>query len=183
VTFQPFVVNCLTCGSALRVTDPGIVGTIASCPKCESMVPIDLPSIVAKNTPPQVAVGQSSIDSEAITEDAIAPEGFAADQLGHSDDVADSSVPKPPSPFLGQVPPQDEAADAIPTSQVWQSQRTTRSRQIALIATLSMTGLLAAVAVFGWFVSSWQDRSDSGSVAAASIDSKIDPKPEQTAAV
>lgn len=183
LTFQPFVVNCLTCGSALRVTDPGIVGTIASCPKCESMVPIDLPSIVTKTTPPQVAVGQSSIDSEAITEDAIAPEGFAADQLGHSDDVADSSVPRPPSPFLGQVPPQNEAAGAIPTSQVWQSQRTTRSQQIALIATLSMTGLLAAGAIFGWFVSIWQDRSDSGSVAAASIDSKIDPKSEQTDAV
>lgn len=83
LSFQPFVVHCLTCGSQLHVTDPAIVGTIATCPKCHSMVQIDPPSdplggeslgsdgLGSDQAGRQVAVGGSSIDSQAITEEAI----------------------------------------------------------------------------------------------------------------
>lgn len=93
----------------------------------------------------QVAVGQSDVDSQAITEDGIAqdeegslataemPEGFS----GSEDLDADESA-------VSAVPPQ------------WQSDRTRRSRQIALVVALSFSGLLTAVAIFSWFVRSWQ---------------------------
>ena len=47
-----------------RTSDPSLIGTIASCPKCNSMVQIDRPT-------DQVAVGRSGVDSQAITEEAI----------------------------------------------------------------------------------------------------------------
>ncbi len=166
MTFQPFAVKCLTCGSNLRVTDPAIVGTIAACPKCQSMVQIDPvgidPDAEGQSPPQQLAVGSSSVDSQAITEDAIAPQQLAADS-------------KPGQPFVGGELVSQEQLDPIPPTQRWQSERTERSRQIALIATLSFTGLLIAAAMFGWFVSSWHQPS-------ASIDnSEVDPATETTA--
>ncbi|MDB4749975.1 hypothetical protein OAF83_03630, partial [Rubripirellula sp.] len=66
--FKPFAVQCLTCASQLRVSDPAIVGTIAACPKCGSMVEINRPD-------GQVEIGRSGVDSQAITEDAITADG------------------------------------------------------------------------------------------------------------
>ena len=134
--FQPFAVQCLTCGSQLRVTDPSIVGTIATCPKCSSMVQIDRPA-------GQVEVGRSSIDSQAITEEAIAAEdgsSFEPNVDAQGFTGTDSVPDEMPS---GAIPPD------------WQSDKTRRSKQVALVVALSVSGLLLAVAVFGWFVRSW----------------------------
>ena len=64
LSFKPFAVQCLTCASQLRVSDPAVVGTIAACPKCGSMVEINRPDS-------QVEIGRSGVDSQAITEEAI----------------------------------------------------------------------------------------------------------------
>ena len=163
MTFQPFSVNCLTCGSTLRVTDPAIVGTIASCPKCESMVQIDQPTTDAPadaaGSPSQVAVGQSSIDSGAITKDAIAPADLTPAKLGDND-AGSSTVD---GPFAGNAPPPNPTTSdqsvAVPPPPAWQSQQSARTKQVALIASLSIGGLIAAAAAFGWFVSVWQAKS------------------------
>lgn len=139
--FQPFAVQCLTCGSQLRVTDPSIVGTIGTCPKCSSMVQIDRPA-------GQVEVGRSSVDSQAITEEAIAADDGSSfepnvDAQGfHGTDSIPDEMPS------GAIPPD------------WQSDKTRRSKQVALVVAVSVSGLLLAVAVFGWFVRSW-GKSDS----------------------
>lgn len=204
MTFKPFVVNCLTCGSTLRVTDPAIVGTIASCPKCESMVQINGPSTATQATPPprrmvpgpnapsqnapgqnapsqiaagQIAAGQSSIDSEAITEDAIAAADFDAGESDLADSSSKLDRSRNPSPFSGHAPSQEDRTSTVPSSVGWQSERTVRSRQIALITTLAIASLVVAASVFGWFVSTWQDRPTSRPVAEADANPAAKPDP------
>ena len=156
LSFQPFAVQCLTCGSRLRVTDPAIVGTIAACPKCSSMVQIERPA-------GQVAVGRANVDSEAITEEAIASEGIAAEKSTASGFEGAETV-EPNAAIASAVPPD------------WQSERTRRSRQIALVAALSLSGLLTSVLVFGWFVRSWRGNS---AAAQAEVQSELSADPSQ----
>lgn len=147
--FEPYAVQCLTCGSQLRVTDPSLIDTIATCPKCGSMVQIEPPA-----SPGQVAVGQPNVDSEAITEDAIA----------FDEEVSGDTAPS--APFEGEAGPSDHPEAAPATSPLqWQSERTQRSRQIALVVAVSISGLLVAVAVFSWFVQSWQSDQPGEQVA------------------
>ncbi|MDG2220711.1 MAG: hypothetical protein P8L85_04990 [Rubripirellula sp.] len=140
LSFEPFSVQCLTCGSRLRVTDPAIVGTIAACPKCASMVQIEQESAEATAAPQQVAVGHSDVDSQAITQGSIAAE--QGDDLPEITDAhgfsGDSSSP---------------TDDGLPPD--WQSAGTRRTRQVVLISLLSVTGLIAAIVVFTWFVRSF----------------------------
>lgn len=145
MSFQPFAVQCQTCSSRLRVTDPAIVGTIAACPKCNSMVKIDPPGA-------RVAVGRSSVDSQAITEEGI--------------DVADAPIDPSATSANGQRFSGSEEIDSGSTDTVtpadpyqWQSDRTRRSRQVALVVALSLAGLCSGVAIFSWFVQSWRKRS------------------------
>jgi len=119
LTFQPFAVQCLTCGSTLRVTDASIVGTIVTCPKCQSMVQIQPGG--------QIAIGQSSVDSEAITQDAIEPQ---PDQTG----------PVSPAPL-----PHSRHSYGV--------------RQIVLVAAVSVTALLIAVALFAGFVHRYRSQA------------------------
>ncbi len=104
------------------------------------MVQIDRPG-------PQVAVGGSGIDSQAITEEAISASEGAA--LGSADST--------PSGFVGDEGNRSGfgvSASASPMPPQWQSDRTQRSRQIALVVAVSLASLLVAVAGFWWFVQS-----------------------------
>ena len=95
----------------------------------------------------QVAVGQSSIDSEAITEESIPVDSSAMD---HPDD------PNAPA-FAGAESVADPHESDSPTSALsWQSEKAQRSRQIALVVAVSISGLLLAIAIFGWFIQSWR---------------------------
>lgn len=156
VTFQPFAVQCVTCGSSLRVTDESLLGTIATCPKCQSMVQIETENVAASSEQPpgpppaQLAVGTASVDSQAITEDAV-----ISKEIDWSGDPSSASH----SGFAGAVtaPPQPPAT--IENNQPLLSPQVQRSKQIALVATLSISGLLLAVAIFSWFVLRWQAAS------------------------
>ncbi len=148
MSFEPFAVQCTTCASRLRVTDPAVVGTIASCPKCHSMVEIARPQ-----PKQQVAVGSPQVDSEAITEEAIA-----------AGSASEFEPPDVPSGFGGQMldtaPSGQSAADHAPAiggplPPTWESSRTQRSRHIALVVALAGSGLIAAVLMFTWFVKNW----------------------------
>ncbi len=142
---EPFSVQCLTCGSRLRVTDPAIVGTIAACPRCNSMVQIERPGN-------QVAVGASNVDSQAITEDAI--------DAPHEPEIADTDTSSSFSGTDSIAPSSDEQPGlASPLPPAFQSERTHRSRQIALVVAVSVSGLLAAVLFFSWFVRNWREQS------------------------
>ncbi|TWU40750.1 hypothetical protein [Novipirellula artificiosorum] len=154
MAFEPFFVECLTCGSRLRVSDPGLVGTIATCPKCSSMVAIEppTPTLPANQRPAggQVAVGNANVDSEQITRDAL-----SANEMGSATETHPPLVPS--DGFLGSdsVAP-DTIHDSTPPidPDAWQSARTRQSRQVALVVAVSMASLITAIAVFVWFVRS-----------------------------
>jgi hypothetical protein len=111
------------------------------------------PPIDARQAAQQVAVGSPQVDSEAITEEAIAaepadqidpssvPRGFGADETLAPDPRINNEVP------LGG-----------PVSPSWQSERQQRSRQIALIVAIAGSGLIASAILFGWFVKNWQSK-------------------------
>lgn len=168
LSFEPFSVQCLTCGSRLRVTDPAIVGTIAACPKCASMVQIEQDPADTTAAPQQVAVGDADVDSQAITQGSIAAEQGA--DLGEVTDVHG---------FSGDSSGSNN--DSVPPD--WQSAGTRRTRQIVLISLLSVTGLITAIVVFAWFVRSFGE----GSTVADSGTQVVDADPgidqDQTEAV
>ena len=176
MSFQPFAVQCLTCASQLRVSDPVIVGTIAACPKCGSMVEINRPD-------GQVEIGRSGVDSQAITEEAISTDSrIAIGMVPQGNDEgfagADSVLPENSDGLSGAMHPD------------WQSTKTQKSRQIALVIALSATGLIAAVMFFGWFVTSWGKQEirqvstatnqPDDSIEQASTDLDKNPKTEAT---
>ncbi len=159
MSFEPYSVECLTCGSRLRVTDPSLVGTIASCPKCESMVQIDPPAH-------QVAVGGSSVDTQAITEDAISS----------PETDSDANQVETSGGFVGGEATSEDTTGAAPIPPQWQSSRSQRSRQIALVAAVSISGLLAAVLLFSWFVRNWRSNDN---VAQQDPAAEVDTDPAQ----
>lgn len=170
MNFVPISVECLTCGSRLKVTDPALIGSIANCPKCNSMVQVQPP----EPPPAQVAIGNANVDSEALTEDSIdvGDEGLDQDQL--------------PSGFAGEIEsPESEVAPAGPIPPNWQSEKAQRSRQIGLIVAISASTLLGAVLFFGWFVKSWNQKADTetkpaGLVATESLNPKVDEEAESS---
>ncbi|MGB7323676.1 MAG: hypothetical protein WBD31_02305 [Rubripirellula sp.] len=180
MSFQPYAVQCPTCGSRLRVTDPAVIGTIAACPKCQSMVQIDPPATDStrtdsepKNRPPtqavpasqpaqsqpgqlkpgQLQVGAASIDSEAITEEAVRPGELDSTLAGNSD----SSLERGFSGDENFAPPVEPPGTALPAE--WESDRTRQTRQIALVATVSISTLLVAGIAFAWFAHSYRNRT------------------------
>jgi hypothetical protein len=100
----------------------------------------------------QVAVGQSSVDSQAITEEGI--------EVGDgSTDVAEESNGARPFARSETIDANGDDLVAPADPSQWQSDRTRRSRQIALVVALSLAGLLSGIAVFSWFVHTWRQRS------------------------
>ena len=175
MSIEPFVVQCQTCTSRIRVTDPALVGTIANCPKCNSMIQIEPPT-----TSPQVAIGNASVDSQALTEESI-------DAGEEPSDPA--AVPSGFENVEGTAPPIEDSPIAPPVHPEWQSETTQRSRQIGLIVALSACSLLGAVLMFGWFIRSWnqgrETADDSQAIASLpdtepSPDSSSEPDASET---
>jgi hypothetical protein len=63
---EPFTIQCTTCQSKLRVRDAALLHQIVNCPKCSSMIQVELPGRLSVP-----AAGQSNVDSTAVTKEAI----------------------------------------------------------------------------------------------------------------
>ncbi|TWT82193.1 hypothetical protein CA13_36540 [Planctomycetes bacterium CA13] len=104
----------------------------------------------------QVAVGNSNVDSEQITRDAM-----SAVDIDSPDNTADSHVP--PTAFQGaEIVAAETIEDVAPpiAGEGWQSDQTRKSRQIALVVAVSIASLLTAAVVFVWFVRSRNPKAD-----------------------
>ena len=159
--FEPFAISCSTCGAHLRVTNPALVGTIANCPKCGSLVQI-AGSPDGDAGPPEVAgmtVGADPVDSEAITRDTVEP----PETINSPTPGGGFAAPPEEPGTASRVPP-----SAIETSSppAWQSARTERTRHIAMVVAIATCGLIVTSALFGWFVHSWNGRGQGLSIAS-----------------
>ncbi len=105
-------------------------------------------------------MGASNVDSQAITEDAIAAPSDS--EIGDSEEQASGFADSRPDAV--QDDPASETAS--PPNPAWQSQRTQKSRQIALVIAVSAAGLLAAGLFFSWFVRTWKAPAETAQVDA-----------------
>ncbi len=148
---EPFTIICSTCQSRIRVRNPNLIGQLANCPKCNSIIQIELPQQIHVDIPGNVA------DSSALTKEALqAPDDeYRLAPLAPSGNLNDieSLIPPPTTAAvetwesLTSAPP---AAPPMPT-QDWSSQQTARSRQLLLVGILGISGVLFAGLLFVGF--------------------------------
>ena len=180
------------------MADAALVGTISSCPKCQSMVQINPPAETQATEPPQdaqsqqdarspqVALGAASVDSEAITEDGISG-SLSGRNLGQTDGNAPLSTSDQISPgdqaergFANTPPASDQPTLVGPPpawqdDTGWQSSQTRRTRHIVMIATLAISTLCLTILLFGWFVRSQkQSVSQVAKVQESAMDVDVD---------
>ena len=162
MSFEPVSIACATCGSQLRVTNPALLGTIAPCPKCRSLVEIPAEggeeSARESARPPvdhrearvggeeairrRLALGDERVDSEAITQDGLErPDSFA-----------------PPAQTGGFAEPpewptaSETAGEPVRPATDWQRPQTERTRNIVLVTAIGSCGLVITALLFSWFV-------------------------------
>lgn len=107
----------------------------------------------------QMAVGEGDVDSEALTRDGIAADGFA-DSLPLTDGDLQGPLKETWNATLPPLAPPPSSAEPAPVGDLppvaWQSASSARTRQIAGIAALSTITLLIAAGIFTWIVRSWK---------------------------
>ncbi len=178
---EPFTVICATCDSRIRVRNPNLVGQLATCPKCSSMIMIapseSEPQQANGNSPPgQVQVsGRRAlpVDSTAVTKEGLVvnmggaidspsfPQAARASSPSDTDneyrlaDFDHESGALAPPPVQQQLSPtqawQPHTAPHVPTSQ-WTSESTNRTRQYLLIGFLGISGIALAALLFTGFL-------------------------------
>ncbi len=179
----------MTCDTQFRVTRAELVGTIVACPKCGSMMQIVAPDEIA--VPPTdlisaggqvgMAVGQESVDSEAMTEASnilgVGEVDFA--DSGPSDPGASASSGNPTTRARFEVdesiaapaagPAIHDPAATPPLPMAFESAGATRSRQIALVVLTLISGLCVSGLLFFLFVRSWDRQTPASNLASESV--------------
>ncbi|MDA9776967.1 hypothetical protein N9D38_00900 [Rubripirellula sp.] len=156
LSFQPFAVQCLTCSRHLRVNDPKIVGSIATCPNCQSMVEILPPGENPIPSDENQTSESPTFDSQAITEETLGSEqqrtslGLAPPTASGFADNGETSSGAPPV-MSG-------------TGVQWESDDARRKKQVGLVVAISALSLLLCLAGFAWFVKSWTSDQPTASV-------------------
>ncbi|WP_230270412.1 hypothetical protein [Rhodopirellula halodulae] len=167
--FQPFAVQCVSCQSKLKVTNPQLIGNIVNCPKCSSFVQIEAPAEqghastsppVAPAPPSQVSLGDDSFDSEALTEAGLStgdlPTGdLPTSALEHAAaplEATDSGPPPVDDSAMSESIGEEECSHAaIDPNELYQ----TRRRGVSKSAAIWVVGSLVSVSVMAvavlWF--------------------------------
>ena len=161
-------VRCVTCESRLRVTDPAMIGTLANCPKCGSIVAVseeNLESATGGTPPPPPGGGGAAgrgetVDSDAVTRESIDLAAIATEAGPGTD---------PPSGFRQEEKPEGTPPpDGTPRP----DETPSRSHVIPIGAiTAVAVGIIAALAAAGVF------RRDPGPSRTDAVIAKADPPP------
>lgn len=166
---DPFTIHCSSCQSRIRVRNPSMIGQIANCPKCGSMIMIAAPQPPAA-APQQILVdsGTGSVtDSVALTKEAmpVPDEGLLGevhplehgfDQAFRSEGLPDVTPPDPnpfeslsPASWMPEPTPPprvDEVAPSTPPPP------RSDSRQIMLVAAIGLCSVAVACGIFFAFL-------------------------------
>ncbi|MEZ6082304.1 MAG: hypothetical protein R3C56_43495, partial [Pirellulaceae bacterium] len=65
---EPFTITCTSCASRVRVRNPELLGQLANCPKCNSMILI---------APPNTAVSKAGTDIDGAAREGHHAQGGA----------------------------------------------------------------------------------------------------------
>ena len=144
-----FSIQCATCQATLNVRDEALIGQILACPKCQSMVMVELPE--------GYQAEDSDDASRAAESGESVPQAAGAAKRGkrspaphpHYDSNADTK------PMV--VPGADELSakelHVLPTSD-WSSTESQKMKRILLLSGLGVGVVIIAVAFGGFWVSS-----------------------------
>lgn len=149
--FQPFSVTCVTCGSRLRVSRQELVGSIVTCPKCQAMVQLTPKPIDTAGEAP-IALGNHLVDSNALTEDSISKPDLP--EIPSSEKQPESGFAEPPPVFTSDPQATPEASQqTVDQTQTpppdWHSQKTAKSRRIAMMVAVTLASIVSAAILFG----------------------------------
>ncbi len=181
MALEPFTIHCPTCGSSIRVRNPKLIGQIANCPKCQSLIQIAAPDQVTIQPP-----GANSVDSSAMTREVVAPGEWDATTEG--EDAVDDGYRLAPivagqentadsfegrnADFDEQAASQWQPADApLVPSEEWASASSAKSRQYLLIGLLGLFGVIVSaggfVAFLNWYNAAETQSAGTGELAQA----------------
>lgn len=172
---EPFTIQCTTCQSRIRVKNPKMIGQLANCPKCSSMIMVAPPQQITVETP-----GTPSVDSMAMTKDGIPSDFLQANedsQPTNSDDeyrlapaeadgdlsAADEHSDPQEAPEVENWEPDDQPL--LPTDS-WTSEKNTKTQQVLLVGFLSVAGIGLCIVGFLAFLNWYNATPDPGTVTA-----------------
>lgn len=204
---DPFTIHCSSCQSRIRVRNPSMIGQIANCPKCGSMIMIAAPQPTAA-APQQILVDSrngSVTDSVAVTKEAlpVPEEGLFGElpplEQGSDQAFRSEGLPELASPELAS--PEPAAFESLsPTS--WMPEPTpppradevaasapapSSSRQIMLVAAIGLCSVAVACGIFFVFLQ-WYARpstvaaNQTAARSTATATPRVDPAPDANAA-
>lgn len=154
-----------------------MLGQLANCPKCNSMILIAAPDSAAGDSSKKVEVDPGagpSVDSMALTKEGISSPAIDAgddeyrlaempsDAPLHGNDDWSRSFSEPDA-TTEQVSEWQPTQPLVP-SEDWTSEGTTKTRQLLLIGTLAVAGIAFSIIGFLFFLQ-WYNNSDSTTVA------------------
>ncbi|WP_146520386.1 hypothetical protein [Stieleria varia] len=138
---------------------------------------------------PQIAVGDHPVDSGALTQDSVdggsaVGDANASQTAGHGQAPPVSGFHSAPadtasladSTLAGTGEGQDYSEFGDPLRPDWQSERTQRSRQIAMLVALMASVLITTVFVFVYFVRTWKTETTADATGVVD-DGSVDPSP------
>lgn len=168
-----FAVRCVSCHGRLRVTDEALIGTIVACPRCGSMVQIEVPDPASAPPPapaatlppaapsrgsatvapprPPLVVGSDPVDSQEITRGDLLADDEIAAASGNSANGGFAPADKPRNAPGSRDPHKQNPVDAAgdPNSHAdWQTQSNWASESTRK----SRQRLLVGIAALGGLV-------------------------------
>lgn len=177
---EPFTIQCSTCQSNIRVRNPKMVGQLANCPKCNSMLMISPPQQVRVEDPRGTGVDSMALTQEGISSDLLPPEAPIPETPITDADAASAATdeyrlaPEPPPASSANAPAdfakswQPDEQPLLPSDQ-WTSQSSAKTRQFLLIGFLGLTGIILASLLFVVFLR-WHSSVDSEGPPVAALD-------------
>ncbi|RMF42766.1 MAG: hypothetical protein D6753_06705 [Planctomycetota bacterium] len=157
---EPFTIHCTTCQSRIRVKNPNMIGQVAQCPKCNSMILIQPePKVTIEPT------GVPAADSSALTKEGIVT-NLPLDQTGAdtSGPAADPQLAPPDSHDSGPAEPTSAQPQWSPSSDQplvpdqWSNPKTAATRMYLLVGFVGLASTVVAVLLFVAFLSSQEKR-------------------------
>lgn len=184
---ETFTVVCTTCQSRIRIRNAALIGQLANCPKCRSIVLIQPP-----HSSNEV---RSGVDSTAITQEAMdAGQESRSDDGAATKDALDSFGPselpknRTPTPevigaevAISPGAKQEELARNLDQgseywnpprraapSETWTSESTNRQRQFLLVGFLGLTSIVISLILLLLLIRWYRPNAENDSLALSS---------------
>lgn len=183
----PFIIICETCQARLKVSSASAIGQIMSCPKCESMVQIALPSDAApadnttSTAPPVSKPSQPPVETAAGNDFQVVASSLSDEALQQQ---ATDAAAVPP-PIIDDNSAQPEGNGDVQDDNAWASEAELSSKRKVLWGSVIAALLLVAIGMVLFLRSDSSPEENTATASDAGVqtnEEKTDPKdiPDET---